>query len=107
MFTVHFLSIALTSAPPQIIGHEIAEAGEPCDMVILRSLCRPREATLHRSRAGGGMWPPLAPFTHELPRNGEADGETGGGVDRGTQERLDLSFASGSSSKIQKLNQAL
>lgn len=76
-------------------------------MVILRPLCRPREAALHRSRPGGGTQPPLAPFTHELPRNGEADGETGGGVDRGTQERLDLSFAFGSFSKIQKLNQVL
>ena len=29
-FTIHFISIIITLASPQVIWHEIPEAGEPC-----------------------------------------------------------------------------
>ena len=29
-FIVHFISIIITSTPPQIIRHEIPEVGDPC-----------------------------------------------------------------------------
>ena len=37
-FTVHFISILITSAPPQIIWHEIPEIGEPWTRLAYRTL---------------------------------------------------------------------
>ena len=39
-FIVHFISVIITSAPPQTIRHQIPEAGDPCHIWYYNGVCK-------------------------------------------------------------------
>ena len=61
-FIAHFISIIITSTPPQIIRHLISEAREPCTRLTLTTKSQHVGSNLAHSGLGccldDTLWPP-------------------------------------------------